>query len=214
MAPRTSWLRIGAAIGDARIYYSFSEGFEPQILIDADGVGLSAPQNMEQHEIGVKAELFDGAVGAAVAIFDYEIENMAVFNSFLGGFGGFGRFVLAGTQSATGAEVEVIGEILPGWNVSANYAYMDAEITDPNNVRPTPPRTTPRRSGAVTTTYQFSPGSPGRPAYWRVAEASVELFVCHCAKPGKTRTGAERRWSCTLRYQRIVRAGIGTATEF
>lgn len=146
------------AIGDARIYYSFSEGFEPQILIDGDGVGLSAPQNMEQHEIGVKAELFDGAVGAAVAIFDYEIENMAVFNSFLGGFGGFGRFVLAGTQSATGAEVEVIGEILPGWNVSANYAYMDAEITDPNNVRPTPPRTTPRHSGAGTTTYQFLQG--------------------------------------------------------
>lgn len=147
------------AIDDARIYYSFSEGFQPQILIDSDGQGLSAPQDMEQHEIGIKAELFDGAVGTSLSIFDYEITNMAVFNSFLGGFGGFGRFVLAGTQEATGAEFEIIGEVLPGWNVLANYAYMDAEVVDPNNARSTPPRTTPEHSGAITTTYEFLTGA-------------------------------------------------------
>jgi outer-membrane receptor for ferric coprogen and ferric-rhodotorulic acid len=145
-------------VDDARIYYSFTEGFEPQILIDADGNGLSAPQDMEQHEIGIKAELFEGAVGTSLAIFDYEITNIAVFNSFLGGFGGFGRFVLAGTQEATGAEFEITGEVLPGWNMSANYAYMDADILDPNNVLPTAPRTTPEHSGAVMSTYEFLQG--------------------------------------------------------
>ncbi len=145
-------------VDDAKVYYSFTEGFEPQILIDADGNGLSAPQDMEQHEIGIKGELFQGAVGASLAVFDYEITNIAVFNSFLGGFGGFGRFVLAGTQEATGAEMEVTGEVLPGWNVAANYAYMDAEILDPNNLLPTPPRTTPKHSGTIMTTYEFLEG--------------------------------------------------------
>lgn len=145
-------------IDDARVYYSFSEGFEPQILTDADGNSLSAPQDMEQHEIGIKAEFLDAAVGMSLAIFDYKITNIAVRNSFLGGFGGFGTSVLAGTQEATGAEFELTGEILPGWNVLANYAYMDAEVNDPNNTRSTPPRTTPEHSGTIATTYEFLQG--------------------------------------------------------
>ncbi len=149
----------GETVNDARVYYSYSEGFQPQILIDSDGIGLSAPQDMTQHEMGIKAEFFDGAVGASLAIFDYEITNIAVRNSFLGGFGGFGIFALAGTQEATGAEFEIAGEVLPGWSVLANYAYMDAEIIDPNNVSGTPPRTTPEHSGAIMSTYEFLEGS-------------------------------------------------------
>ncbi|MEQ8515284.1 MAG: TonB-dependent receptor plug domain-containing protein, partial [Chromatocurvus sp.] len=35
-------------VDDARFYYSYSEGFEPQTFIDADGNTASAPQEMEQ----------------------------------------------------------------------------------------------------------------------------------------------------------------------
>ncbi|MDZ7645419.1 MAG: TonB-dependent receptor [Woeseiaceae bacterium] len=146
-------------VNDSIFYYSYSEGFEPQTFTDGDGNTISAPQEMEQHEIGLKAEMIDGAVGMAVALFDYEITNIEVSSSYLGSFGGFGSTVLEGSQEATGLELELIGEILPGWNVLANYAWLDAEILNPNNTAGTPPRTTPEHSGAITTTYEFLDGS-------------------------------------------------------
>ncbi len=146
-------------INDGRVYYNYSQGFEPQTYTNEAGVTVSAPQEMEQHEIGFKTEMFDGAVGTSVAVFDYEITNIAVSSSFLGSFGGFGSTVLEGSQEATGAEFEIVGEVLPGWNVMANYAWMDAEILNPNNNRGTPPRTTPKNSGAITSTYEFLEGA-------------------------------------------------------
>ncbi len=145
-------------IDDARLYYSYSEGFQPQTFTDADGNTVSAPREMVQHEIGLKAELLDGAVGASVALFDYEITNIAISSAFLGSFGGFGSTVLEGRQEARGLETELVGEILPGWNVSANYTWMDAEVINPNNARSTPLRGTPEHSGAITTTYEFLDG--------------------------------------------------------
>ena len=144
-------------IDDARVYYSYSEGFEPQTFNDADGNTVSAPQQMEQHEIGLKTEMFDGAVATSLALYDYEITNIQVSSAFLGSFGGFGSTVLEGLQEATGFEAEIIGEILPGWNVSANYAWSDIDIVDPNSGS-APPRTTPEHSGAIITTYEFLEG--------------------------------------------------------
>ncbi|MEQ8515499.1 MAG: TonB-dependent receptor, partial [Chromatocurvus sp.] len=69
----------------------------------------------------------------------------------------FGSTVLEGLQEATGLEAEIIGEILPGWNVSANYAWSDIDIVDPNSGS-APPRTTPEHAGAIITTYEFLDG--------------------------------------------------------
>lgn len=144
-------------IDDARVYYSYSEGFEPQTFTDAAGNNVSAPQEMEQHEVGIKTEMFGGAVGTSLALYDYEITNIEVSSSFLGSFGGFGSTVLEGAQEATGLEAEIIGEILPGWNVSANYAWSDIEIVDPNSGS-APPRTVPEHAGAIISTYEFLDG--------------------------------------------------------
>ncbi|MGD1852395.1 MAG: TonB-dependent siderophore receptor, partial [Cyanophyceae cyanobacterium] len=37
-----------------------------------------------------------------------------------------------GEQRSRGVELDVIGELLPGWNIVANYAYIDTEITEDN----------------------------------------------------------------------------------
>lgn len=145
-------------IDDARVYYNYSEGFEPQTFTNADGVTVSAPQEMQQHEIGFKTEMFNGSVGTSVALYDYEITNIEVSSSFLGSFGGFGSTVLEGSQEATGLEAEIVGEVLPGWNLMANYAWTDAQILNPNNTRSTPPRTTPENVGTVASTYEWLEG--------------------------------------------------------
>lgn len=151
-------IRDWGPVDQGSVYYSYSEGFEPQTFIGEDGNFTSAPQEMTQHEIGFKTEMLGGAIGTAVALFDYEITNIAVSGTFIGGFANPSTAVLAGTQDAKGVEVEMVGEILPGWNVSANYAYLDAEITDPNFNITTPPRSAPKHSGAVTTSYEFLAG--------------------------------------------------------
>ena len=146
-------------IDAGRIYYSYSEGFEPQTFLGEDGNFTSAPQEMTQHEIGLKTELFGGSVGASIALFDYEITNRAVSGSFVGGFDSASTAVLAGTQDGRGLELELVGEVLPGWNVSANYGYLDATISDPNFDFSGRPRSAPKHSGAITTTYEFLDGS-------------------------------------------------------
>lgn len=37
-----------------------------------------------------------------------------------------------GSKKSEGFELDLIGEILPGWNMVANYAYIDAKITQDN----------------------------------------------------------------------------------
>ena len=44
------------------------------------------------------------------------------------------NFVVAtGEQRSQGIELDIIGELLPGWDIVANYAYTDADITEDNN---------------------------------------------------------------------------------
>ncbi|MEH2182393.1 TonB-dependent siderophore receptor [Nostoc sp.] len=42
--------------------------------------------------------------------------------------------ILVGEQRSRGIEFDVTGEILPGWNMIAGYAYTDAEITKDNTL--------------------------------------------------------------------------------
>lgn len=148
----------GDIVDDARIYFSYSEGFQPQSITDADGNTVQMPREMEQYEIGFKMDFLNGRASTAVALYQYEITNIAVSSAFLGSFGGFGTTVVEGLQKATGLEFEVMGELLPGWNLAANYTYMDLEVSDPNYDFTTWPRSTPRHSGAVTTSYEFLDG--------------------------------------------------------
>jgi iron complex outermembrane recepter protein len=41
--------------------------------------------------------------------------------------------IQTGEQRSQGIELDVTGEILPGWNVTAAYAYTDAEISKDNS---------------------------------------------------------------------------------
>ena len=39
-----------------------------------------------------------------------------------------------GEQRSRGIELDITGEILPGWNIIANYAYLDAEIIEDDDL--------------------------------------------------------------------------------
>ena len=141
-----------------KAYFNYSEGFQPQVLINENAVARSFPQNMKQYEMGIKSELLDGAVGSALAVYKYTITNVPATGTTIGRFGTFGTTVADGDQKATGVEAELVGEILPGWNVSANYAYTDLKITDPQYTFTTPVANIPRHKGAIATSYEYIEG--------------------------------------------------------
>lgn len=45
-----------------------------------------------------------------------------------------GSTIQTGEQNSQGIELDVSGEILPGWNIIAGYAYTDATITEDNDL--------------------------------------------------------------------------------
>ena len=152
-----------SVIDDARLFVSYSEGFEPQIA-SINGQARFIPQTMDAFEIGLKAELLDGAVGASVAYYINDIENIQTTGASLGSIAGLQP--TQGTQENQGIEVEVVGEVLPGWNVAFNYAWYDGEISDDTLLDDgtlqfpytAVPKTIPENSAVLATTYEFLKG--------------------------------------------------------
>ncbi|MBE7385520.1 MAG: TonB-dependent siderophore receptor [Leptolyngbya sp. SIO1E4] len=108
------------------LYGSYSTSFSPNTATTVDGELLD-PERGEQFEIGARAELLEGRLVANLAFFDITKENVATTDP-----DNLGSSVATGEQRSRGIELDVAGEILPGWNIIANYAYTDADITSDN----------------------------------------------------------------------------------
>lgn len=143
----------------AKVYYSYSEGFEPNVgIFDIDGNPLTDPQDMTSHEIGVKTEWLNGAVGSSLAIYDAELTNVpATAFGFIGESGTFSS-VLDGKRDYRGIEFELVGEILPGWNAIFSYAYTDTEIFSPLIPERLAIANVPKHQASIYTSYEFLTG--------------------------------------------------------
>ncbi len=106
------------------LYASYGQSFAPNIGTTSDG-GIIAAEEGEQVEVGVRAELLDGRLFANLALFNLIKDNVALPDPLLPIFS-----VPSGKQRSRGIELDIIGEILPGWNIVANYTYTDTEVLD------------------------------------------------------------------------------------
>ena len=109
------------------LYGSYSQSFAPNVGTTVGGDTLD-PERGEQFEIGTRAELLEGRLVANLALFNIVKENVATTDPNNQLFS-----VAVGEQRSRGIELDVMGEILPGWNIVANYAYTDTEITEDND---------------------------------------------------------------------------------
>ncbi|MEM0980068.1 MAG: TonB-dependent siderophore receptor [Cyanobacteria bacterium P01_H01_bin.58] len=122
--------RVGVVyqpIEEVSLFTSYSRSFAPNTATAFDGAILQ-PERGEQFEVGAKAELLDGQLAVSLAYFDITLENVATPDPNFPQF-----FVATGEQRSRGAEFDLIGEILPRWNLVTNYAYTDAKITSDNS---------------------------------------------------------------------------------
>ncbi|MEM9009325.1 MAG: TonB-dependent siderophore receptor, partial [Cyanobacteria bacterium P01_F01_bin.86] len=114
-------------IEELSLYGSYSTSFVPNGDMTVSGDILD-PEEGEQFEIGAKAELLEGRFTATLALFHLTKQNVATPDPNNVMFS-----IATGEQRSQGIELDVTGEILPGWNIIANYAYTDADITDDNS---------------------------------------------------------------------------------
>ena len=123
--------RVGVVyqpIEELSLYASYSQSFNPNDGVAADGNPFE-PERGEGFEAGIKTELFDGGLLATLAYFDITKQNVLTGDP---NFPALGVSIATGEQQSRGFEFDLTGQILPGWNIIASYAYTDAEVAEDN----------------------------------------------------------------------------------
>jgi iron complex outermembrane recepter protein len=117
------------------------------------------PQSAQQFEGGIKTEFFDGRLRATLAYYDLTKQNVATIDpNHLTECGGACN-IAVGEVRSRGPELDIQGEILPGWNVIATYANQDVHVSKDNSI-PVGSRLgfVPRNLGSFWTSYEVQQG--------------------------------------------------------
>ncbi|MDM9382159.1 TonB-dependent siderophore receptor [Chlorogloeopsis sp. ULAP01] len=135
------------------LYASYARSFTPTIGNAFDG-SVFQPERGTQYEVGVKADLND-QLSATLAFYNLTRSNVLTTDPLNPGFS-----IQRGEQRSRGIELNVGGEILPGWNIFAGYAYTDAQITKDEDDRLADNllNNVPEHAFNLWTTYQIQKG--------------------------------------------------------
>ena len=150
--------RIGIVyqpIEPVSLYGNYSRSFVPNTSItDANGNSLP-PEEGEGFEIGIRGEIIENRLAATLAYFDITKQNVAVGDPTLPT-----ASIAIGEQRSQGVDFNLTGEILPGWNIIASYACIDAEVTEDTNTDIVGNRlvSIPEHSASLWTTYEIQSG--------------------------------------------------------
>ncbi|MDV3351187.1 TonB-dependent siderophore receptor [Leptothoe sp. LEGE 181152] len=134
-------------------YANYAQAFEPNFGRTVNGERLE-PERSEGYEVGIKTELLEGNLLATLAYFDITKQNISTADPNNALF-----TTATGEQRSQGVELDIVGEILPGLNIIANYAYIDAKITE-DNTNPVGNRlpNAPYHSAGLWSTYEIQQG--------------------------------------------------------
>jgi iron complex outermembrane recepter protein len=148
--------RIGIVyqpIEPVSLYASYSQSFTPNTGFTFGG-NILKPERGQGWEAGIKAELLNKKLFATLAYFNITKQNVANATDIPN------ISVAVGEQSSRGVEFDLSGEILPGWNITAAYAFTDAKVTKDKNLAIIRNRlaSIPEHSVSLWTTYEVQRG--------------------------------------------------------
>ncbi|MGV0026873.1 TonB-dependent siderophore receptor [Phormidesmis priestleyi] len=134
------------------LYASYSRSFTPVVGRSRTNSPFE-PQRGTQYEVGIKADLSD-RVSATLAAYQITKTNVLTIDPEDPDFS-----IQVGEQRSRGIELDIAGQILPGWNVIASYAYTNA-ITSEDNTIPVGNRLSnvPQHATSLWTTYEIQRG--------------------------------------------------------
>jgi len=135
-------------------YVSVAQSFNPTSPFTTSVDGLD-PERGLAYEAGVKLSLFGGRLTSTLAGFQITKDNVPVTDEGNPGFS-----INGGELRSRGFEIDVAGELTPGWQVIANYAYTDTEVLESTSL-PIGSRfsNVPPHSASLWSSYDFQPGS-------------------------------------------------------
>lgn len=117
-----------------RVYASYTEIFKPQNNRDASGNFLD-PLIGESAEIGLKSRFIDDRLQTTIAYFDIQQDNLAQLDtSFEGTPEQLYAYIGAEGANSKGFEIEVVGQPVDGWNISAGYSKFSIEDANGNDL--------------------------------------------------------------------------------
>ena len=196
------------------LYANYMESFGPNDLFASIYPGtLPPPTSAQQYEGGIKTEFFGGRLRATLAYYDLTKTNVATRDPNPTHIcAGSPCSVTVGEVPSRGPELDITGEILPGWNIIATYTNMDARVTKSNDDASSPTAVgdrffnTPRNTGSVWSTYEFLDGDfkglkfgggvklqdgqigwYDKPAAHLPGYATVDLLAAYSLDVGKTK---------------------------
>jgi iron complex outermembrane receptor protein len=121
-------------IKTSAVFASYSNSFSPNSGNDATGAALP-PSLIDQYEVGIKNDLFKGALSANITL--YRIVNSNQTQTILPGAPNYNSFYpsaqeMAGQVTSKGVEVDVQSKPYLGWSVLAGYSYNHTAYTGSN----------------------------------------------------------------------------------
>ena len=108
------------------LYASYTRSFTPVGGRTFRGEPFD-PERGTGFEVGVKTDIIPDRLFSTLAFYNTTLTNVTTADPDNPGFR-----VQTGEQRSQGVELDIQGEILPGWNIFAGYAYTDAEVTEDN----------------------------------------------------------------------------------
>ncbi|MEH2082234.1 MAG: TonB-dependent siderophore receptor [Nostoc sp.] len=136
------------------LFANYSRSFVPITGSDKNSNAF-VPERGTGYEAGIKGDFLNNRLSSTLAFYTVTKTNVRTADpSDPANFE-----IQVGEQRARGIELDVAGEILPGWKIIASYGYIDAEITKDNSYPiGNTLSNTPRHTGSLWTTYTFQRG--------------------------------------------------------
>lgn len=148
------------------LYTSYTTIFNPQTYRDSDNHVLK-PTRGNNREVGIKGRYLDGRLNASLSLFDTHLDNVATLDSGALLPDGSQAYKAVNGTTSKGIEVDVQGEILPGWNMSLGLANYAASESDGSRLNPQLPRTTARLFSTWQLPGRFYPVTVGAGVNWQ-----------------------------------------------
>ncbi len=123
---------------DLLLYYTYSEGFKAGSGENAfNSRTIVDPENISNHEAGIKATVLNGLLNVSLAAYSYDLEGLQLNKTISGGPTGYTTvFDNAADTSAQGIELELFGSPFDGFRFSAGLSYTDAKFGEYVTVDP------------------------------------------------------------------------------
>jgi len=113
---------------NTNLYGTYTESFQPQNPADVVGdQGPFDPLTGVMFEIGSKSTFFNNRLAVNIAAYTIENKNLLIVNPDTD------LLEQRGGERARGVEIDINGRINRNLNISANYAYNVAKITESDN---------------------------------------------------------------------------------